>query len=84
MEADYLAQLASVLVYSFAPERILYSGGVGARPGFADLIGKRLQERLNGYSVSNSTNPNLVATAALGNEAGLTGAGLLAQSLLPA
>jgi len=84
MEADYLAQLASVLVYSFAPERILFSGGVGARPGFADLIGKRLQERLNGYSVSNSTNPNLVATAALGNEAGLTGAGLLAQSLLPA
>lgn len=84
LEADYLAQLASVLVYSFSPDRILFSGGVGARPGLADVIGARLQERLNGYSVSNSTNTNLVATAALGNEAGLTGAGLLARSLLPA
>lgn len=83
-EADYLAQLASVLVYAFSPDRILYSGGVGARPGFATLIGERLQERLNGYSVSSSANPDLVATAALGNEAGLTGAGLLARSLLPA
>lgn len=81
MEADYLAQLASVLVYSFSPDRILYSGGVGARPEMAPLIANRLVERLAGYSVSLSNNPDLVATATLGNEAGLTGAGLLARSL---
>jgi len=82
LEADYLAQLACVLVYSFSPDRILFSGGVGARPGFADMISARTHERLNGYSVSNSSNTALVATAALANEAGLTGAALLGRTLL--
>jgi len=82
MEADYLAQLATVLVYSFSPDKILFSGGVGARPGFGQLISERTLQRLNGYSVSHSANSTLVGTAALANEAGLTGAALLARSLL--
>lgn len=82
IEADYLAQLVQVLTYSFAPDRILFSGGVGARDGLADMISEAAIGRLAGYSVSHANNAELVARAALGNEAGLTGAAILAESLL--
>ena len=81
IEADYLAQLVQVLAYSFAPDRILFSGGVGARDGLSDLISSAAIARLAGYSVSHANNADLVARAALGNEAGLTGAAILAASL---
>ncbi len=82
IEADYLAQLACVLTWAFSPDRILISGGVGAREHFAPRVQQATIERLAGYSVSHATNANLVATAALGNDAGLIGAGLLGASLL--
>ncbi len=82
LEADYLAQLARVLAYSFSPDRVLYSGGVGARKHLAPRIAAATARHLGGYSVSHATNSQLVATAALGNDAGLLGAGLLAASVL--
>jgi len=82
LEADYLAQLARVLTYSFAPDRILLSGGVGARKHFAPRVADATKRHLGGYSVSHASSSDLIATAALGNDAGLVGAGLLAQSLL--
>lgn len=82
LEADYLAQLARVLTYAFAPDKILFSGGVGARKHLAPRIAAATARHLGGYSVSHADNPDLIATAALGNDAGLTGAALLAQSLL--
>lgn len=82
-ESYYLAQLAQVLAYSFAPDRILFSGGVGAREDLAPLISAATIKQLAGYSVSHANNSNLVARAALGNDAGLTGAALLAASLIP-
>lgn len=82
IESDYLAQLVQSLTYSFAPDRILFSGGVGARDGLSGLISEAAIRRLAGYSVSHANNRELVATAALGNEAGLTGAAILAASLL--
>jgi len=84
LEADYLAQLARVLTYSFSPDRILFSGGVGARKHLAPLIASATKRHLGGYSVSHANSDDLVATAALGNDAGVVGAALLAQSLLPA
>lgn len=81
-ESYYLAQLAQVLAYSFAPDRILFSGGVGAREDLAPLIAAATTKQLAGYSVSHAANPALVARAALGNDAGLTGAALLAATLL--
>lgn len=82
LEADYLAQLARVLTYSFSPDRILFSGGVGARKHLAPRVAAATARHLGGYSVSHAANPNLVATAALGNDAGLIGAGLLAAQLV--
>lgn len=82
LEADYLAQLARVLTYAFSPDRILYSGGVGARKHLAPRIAAATTRLLGGYSVSHAANANLIATAALGNDAGLMGAALLAKSLL--
>lgn len=82
IEADYLAQLVRVLAYSFAPDRVLFSGGVGARPHLAPDIGRAAIKDLAGYSVTHATNDQLVLTAELGNDAGLTGAALLATTLL--
>lgn len=83
LEADYLAQLARVLTYSFSPDKILFSGGVGARKHLAPRIAAATTRHLGGYSVSHAANSDLIATAALGNDAGLMGAALLAQGLLP-
>ena len=82
LEADYLAQLATVVTWAFSPDRILFSGGVGARAHLEPRIQAATKRRLAGYSVSHAENSDLVATAALGNEAGLFGAALLAASLL--
>ena len=84
IEADYLAQLATVITWAFSPDRILFSGGVGARPHLSGKIAAATKRRLNGYSVSHADNDDLVATAALGNDAGLVGAGLIAVSILGA
>lgn len=82
IEAHYLAQLVRVLAYSFSPDRVLFSGGVGARAHLAPQIAQAAIDDLAGYSVSHRNNPHLVASAQLGNDAGLTGAAILAQSLL--
>lgn len=80
LEAWYLAQLATVITLAFSVDRILFSGGVGARESLTAKIAAATQERLNGYSVSQSDNANLVGRAALGNDAGLVGAALLAEA----
>jgi fructokinase len=81
LEADYLAQLARVLTYTFSPDKILFSGGVGARPHLAPSIATATSRHLGGYSVSHADDLGLIAGAALGNDAGLLGAALLARSL---
>lgn len=82
LEAQYLAQLVRLYSLSFAPDIILFGGGVGTRPDMAARIQKAALADIAGYSVSHSNNDQLVATAGLGAEAGLIGAGLLARSLV--
>ncbi|MGI9610111.1 MAG: ROK family protein [Acidimicrobiia bacterium] len=82
LEAKYLAQLVRVYAYSFAPDIVLFGGGVGTRPDMAPRIQAATLEDLGGYSVTHSANDELVATAGLGADAGLIGAALLARSLL--
>ncbi len=82
LEAGYLAQLVRVYSLAFAPDVVLFGGGVGTRPDMAGRIQTAALKDINGYSVSHSNNGELVKTAGLGAEAGLIGAGLIARSLL--
>ena len=82
LEAAYLAQLVRVLAYSFAPDRIVFGGGVGSRPGLAEMIRAASRTDLGGYADYSLTDDSFVIAPALGNDSGLLGAALLARSLL--
>ena len=82
LEAAYLAQLVRVLVYSFAPDRIVFGGGVGARPGLAEMIRAESLRDLGGYAEYTAGNDTFVTAPALADDSGLLGAALLARSLL--
>ena len=81
LEAAYLAQLVRVYAYSFAPDIVLFGGGLGARPGMADRVQEATITDLAGYSVSHAEDTDFVKTAGLGADAGLYGAALIASSL---
>jgi fructokinase len=78
MEAAYLAQLIRVYTLGFAPDIVLFGGGVGTRPDMADRISRASVDDLAGYAVDG---PPIVATAGLGADAGLIGAALIAADL---
>ena len=78
LEAAYLAQLVRALAYSFAPDRIVFGGGVGSRPGLAEMIQAASRTDLGGYADYDM----LVTAPALADDSGLLGAALIAQSLL--
>lgn len=82
LEAQYLAQLVRVLVYAFAPNVVMFGGGVGARPDMAARVQKAVTVELGGYSVSHAKNLDLVKRAGLGADAGLVGAALIASDLV--
>ena len=82
LEAAYLVQLVRVLVYSFAPDRIVFGGGVGSRPGLAQLIRAESLKDLGGYADYTADDDPFVTAPALGDDSGLLGAALLARSLL--
>ncbi len=78
----YLAQLVRALTYVVAPDRIIFGGGLFNTPELLAAAQGAVEGELAGYS----TNPELVAAideyvvgAALGQDAGLLGAGVLAQ-----
>lgn len=82
LEAAYLAQLVRVLVYSFAPDRIVFGGGVGSRPGLAEMIRAESRADLGGYADYSVGDDGFVAAPALGDDSGLLGAALAARTLL--
>lgn len=79
MEAYYLAQLVRVYALTFAPDIVLFGGGVGTQPHLDDRIRAATEIDLAGYAVDG---PPEVATAGLGEDAGLIGAAVVAASLL--
>ena len=81
LEAGYLAQLCQVFTYSAAPDIIVFGGGVSQRRGLIDLVRRSTEEAISGYSVAALNMESYIVPAQLGQEAGLIGAGLLAQSL---
>ena len=82
LEAAYLAQLVRVLTYSFAPDRIVFGGGIGGRPGVAARIRAASRAELGGYADYSIDDDAFVTAPALGNDSGLLGAVLIARSLL--
>ena len=82
LEAAYLAQLVRVLAYSFAPDRIVFGGGVGSRPGLAEMIRAASHTDLGNYADYSIDDGTFVTAPALGNDSGLLGAAVLARSLL--
>ena len=82
LEAAYLAQLVRVLAYSFAPDKIIFGGGVGSRPGLAEMIRAASHTDLGGYADYSTADGTFVTAPALGNDSGLLGAALIARSLL--
>ena len=81
LEAAYLAQIVRVLAYSLSPDRIVFGGGVGSRPGLAEMIRAASREDLGGYA-DYSLDDAFIADPALGHDSGLLGAALIARSLL--
>ena len=84
LEAAYLAQLVRVLAYSFAPDKIIFGGGVGARPGLDRLILEASRADLGGYADYIADDASFVTAPALGDDSGLLGAALIARALVSA
>jgi fructokinase len=78
LEAAYLAQLVRVFTYGFAPDIVVFGGGVGTRSDMADRIRTAVARDEAGYAASG---PPIIATAGLGEDAGLIGAARIAKRL---
>lgn len=78
LEAYYLAQLIRAYTLTFAPDIILFGGGIGTLDHMEARITAAAEIDLGGYAVNG---PPLVKTAGLGEDAGLIGAALIAAEL---
>ena len=74
--AIYLAQLTLTLSLAFRLDRIVLGGGVMNAPGLLDRVRRAHAASMAGYVADP---PGLIARAALGDEAGVAGACLLAS-----
>lgn len=81
--ADYLAQLATTLVRTWAPHRVVWGGGIIMSAPIIPLIQEKLRAALGAYGVGDAVyRPSYCVSAALEN-AGLEGASLMARELAP-
>ncbi|MPZ52058.1 MAG: ROK family protein [Acidimicrobiia bacterium] len=82
LEAHYIAHALANIVYVVAPERFVLGGGVSNLPGFHRAISERLAELLSGYpGIPHHAAESFVVAPGLGEDAGLTGALMLAASV---
>ena len=83
--AQYIAHLAAALVMLHMPDRLIFGGGVMHAPGLLEELRAQTEALLGGYIVHPRLDPGLesfISLPVLGDEAGLTGAILLAQQAL--
>lgn len=83
--AGYLAQLATNLVLLHMPDRLIFGGGVMKAPGLIEALRAATERRLGGYIKARQLDAGLkdyIVTPGLGDEAGITGAVLLARRAL--
>ncbi|HUQ12998.1 MAG TPA: ROK family protein, partial [Novosphingobium sp.] len=83
--AGYLGHLAAVLVLLHAPDRLIFGGGVMKAPGLLEAVRRAAEAELAGYVPDRRLDPGLeryIVGPALGDDAGITGAILLARRAL--
>lgn len=78
--AGYLAQMCHSIYASMATEILVLGGGVMKTPGLLEKVADRAEELGAGYFPRRENHK--IASPALGDKAGLTGAMLLAQAAL--
>lgn len=80
--ADYLGQLVAALVFAWAPDRIVFGGGVMSTPGLLAEVEVKAREAVAGYgSAAVMGEGGYLASAEL-EHAGLEGAMLIARNLV--
>ena len=79
--SGYLAQVIAVLVYTYAPQRIVVGGGVASSPHFYEALSEASHDALGGYPVEEDLE-DLIVPPGLGDLAGLAGGLVLARQAL--
>lgn len=80
IEAHYLAEGFRNIVYTVAPERIIFGGGVSAMPGIVSATSTALHASLNGYpGLPEHRGDDFLVRPGLGDNAGIAGAFVLAE-----
>jgi fructokinase len=85
LESYYLAQSAVNFVYFLSPKKIIFGGGVMKQKQLFPMIHKQVQQMLNGYVQCDEILKDIadyIVPPALGDNAGLTGALVLAKQEL--
>lgn len=77
--AGYLGQLAASLVLAWAPERIVWGGGVMSTPGMVGAIEQSMRNSLAGYDTGWKSAEAGFCVSAMLEDAGLEGAMLMAR-----
>lgn len=76
LEASYLAMMVQNLVACYAPERIILGGGVMEQDFLLEMVREKFVKSAAGYW---QPDESLLVTPAMGNQAGITGALVMAQ-----
>ena len=84
VEAAYLAQLCRTITLTHMPARIILGGGVMKTPGLIEAVRRDTRRSLGGYvaSVGDGDLSDYITLPGLGDDAGITGALLLARQAL--
>lgn len=80
--ADYLGQLVAGLVFAWAPDRIVFGGGVMGTPGLIAQVESQARRWVAGYGSSILMGESGYLVAAFLPDAGLEGAMLMARRLV--
>lgn len=86
LEAHYLALLCVNLTYCFAPEKIIFGGGVMQQIHLVQKIREKFSELTHGYlpALTSSLSKNYIEPAGLGEEAATKGSLILAKQVFDA
>jgi fructokinase len=82
LASDYVGQLLASIVLAASPQRIVLGGGVAKAQGLLEAARREMPRTLNGYVSHGLDRRDLVVPPALGDDAGLTGALVLAADAL--